>query len=161
VRSFSGEDTAGVAFRFENNAVGTAFVSDCVPSVSAYEAVTGENPLIPHDFGNCYQFYGTQASLLFPQLKKLFYSDVTQLGWHYPITEQGLKVMQGDDPYVKEFRHFARVVRGDESPRISGEDARRTLEVTWRSTIRRNRATGPAPRRRTGRAVRRRKSNVP
>jgi predicted dehydrogenase len=130
VRSFSVEDTAGVTFRFENNAVGTAFLSDCVPSMSAYEATTGENPLIPHDFGNCYQFYGTQASLLFPQLKKLFYSDPTKLGWHHPITEQELKVVQTEDPYVKEFKHFARVVRGDESARISGEDARRTLEVT-------------------------------
>jgi predicted dehydrogenase len=130
VRNFSVEDTAGVTFRFENGAVGTAFVSDCVPSLSAYEATTGENPLIPHDFGNCYHFYGTDASLLFPQMKKLFYSDPANLGWHYPITEQGLKVVQGDDPYVKEFRHFANVIRGEEAPRISGEDGRRTLEVT-------------------------------
>jgi predicted dehydrogenase len=130
VRNFSVEDTAGVTFRFENGAVGTAFVSDCVPSLSAYEATTGENPLIPHDFGNCYHFYGTEASLLFPQMKRLFYSDPTKLGWHYPITEQGIKVVQTEDPYLKEFRHFAKVVRGEETPRISGEDARRTLEVT-------------------------------
>jgi predicted dehydrogenase len=130
VRDFSVEDTAGVTFRFGNGAVGTAFVSDCVPSLSAYEATTGENSLIPHDFGNCYHFYGTDASLLFPQLKKLFYSDPARLGWHYPITEQGLKVTREDDPYVKEFRHFSKVIRGEESPRISGEDGRRTLEVT-------------------------------
>ena len=130
VRNFSIEDTAGITFRFANGAVGTAFVSDCVPSLSAYEATTGENPLIPNDFGNCYHFYGTDASLLFPQLKKLFYSDPARLGWHYPITEQGVKVSHEDDPYVKEFRHFAKVIRGEESPRISGEDGRRTLEVT-------------------------------
>jgi predicted dehydrogenase len=130
VRNFAVEDTAVVSFRFGNGAVGTAFVSDCVPSLSAYEATTGENPLIPHDFGNCYHFYGTDASLLFPQLKKLYYSDPTKLGWHYPITEQGAKVSHEDDPYVNEFRHFVRVIRGEESPRISGEDGRRTLEVT-------------------------------
>jgi predicted dehydrogenase len=130
VRDFSVEDTAGVSFRFENGAVGTAFISDCTPSLSAYEATTGENPLIPHDFGNCYQFFGTEGSLLFPQLKKLFYSEPAKLGWHYPITEQGVKVSHEDDPYMKEFRHFAKVIRGEESPRISGEDGRRTLEVT-------------------------------
>jgi predicted dehydrogenase len=130
VRNFSVEDTASVTFRFESGAVGTAFVSDCVPSLSAYEARTGENPLIYHDYGNCYQFYGTEASLLFPQMKKLFYSDPAKLGWHHPITEQGLKVVQAEDPYVKEFRHFARVIRDEEPPRISGEDGRRTLEVT-------------------------------
>jgi predicted dehydrogenase len=129
-RNFSVEDTAGITFRFENGAVGTVFVSDCAPSLSAYEATTGENPFIYHDFGNCYQFYGSEASLLFPQMKKLFYSDPVKLGWHHPITEQGLKVIQGDDPYVKEFRHFSRVISGEEPSRISGEDARRTLEVT-------------------------------
>jgi predicted dehydrogenase len=130
VRSFAVEDTAAATFRFENGAVGTSFVSDCVPSSSAYEATTGENPLIPHDFGNCYQFFGTKASLLFPQLKRLFYSDPAKCGWHHPISEQGVNVIAGDDPYVKEFRHFTRVIRGEESPRISGEDGRRTLEVT-------------------------------
>ncbi len=130
VRNFPVEDTAGVAFRFENGAVGSIFVSDCAPSLSAYEGTTGENPLIHHDFGNCYHFFGAKASLLFPQMKKLFYSDPTELGWHYPITGQGIKVAQIEDPYVKEFRHFARVVGGEEPSRISGEDARRTLEVT-------------------------------
>lgn len=130
VRRFAVEDTAAVTFRFESGAVGTAFVSDCAPSLSAYEATTGENPLVYHDFGNCYGFYGTKASLLFPQMKTCFYSDPAELGWHYPITEQGLKVPQEEDPYAKEFRHFSRVIRGEESPRISGEDGRRTLEVT-------------------------------
>jgi len=129
-RNFPVEDTAGVTLRFENGAVGSVFVSDCAPSVSAYEGTTGENPLVYHDVGNCYQFYGTEASLSFPQMKKLFYSDPAKLGWHHPITEQGLKVIQGDDPYVKEFRHFARVILGEEPPRISGEDGRKTLEVT-------------------------------
>jgi predicted dehydrogenase len=41
-----------------------------------------------------------------------------------------MKVVQTEDPYLQEFRHFARVIRGEEPPRISGEDARRTLEVT-------------------------------
>lgn len=130
VRNFPVEDTAGVILRFENGAVGSVFVSDCAPSVSAYEGTTGENPLVYHDFGNCYQFYGTEASLSFPQMKKLFYSDPAKLGWHYPITEQGVKVVQEVDPYVKEFRHFAKVILGEEPARISGEDARRTLEVT-------------------------------
>jgi predicted dehydrogenase len=130
VRNFAVEDTAGVTLRFENGAVASVFVSDCAPSLSAYESTTGENPLVYHDFGNCYHFFGTEASLSFPQMKKLFYSDPTKLGWHYPITEQGVKVVPTEDPYVKEFRHFARVVRGEETPRISGEDARRTLEVT-------------------------------
>jgi predicted dehydrogenase len=148
VRNFSVEDTAGVTLRFEDGAVGTVLVSDCSPSLSAYEATTGENPLIPHDYGNCYHFYGTEASLLFPQMKKLFYSDPAKLGWHYPITEQGVKVPQDDDPYVKEFRHFAKVIRGEEPSRISGEDGRKTLEVTL--AIQRSGETGQPVRLRGG-----------
>jgi predicted dehydrogenase len=129
-RKFPVEDTAAITVRFENGAVGTIFVCDCTPSLLAYEATTGENPLVYHDFGNCYQFFGTKASLVFPQMKKLFYADSMKLGWHFPITEQGVKVAQAEDPYVKEFKHFAKVIRGQESPRISGEDARRTLQVT-------------------------------
>jgi predicted dehydrogenase len=140
VRSFGVEDTASVTLRFADGAVGAVFVSDCVPSSSAYEATTGENPLIPHDFGNCYQFFGTKASLLFPQLQKRFYSDPAKCGWHHPISEHVVNVIEADDPYVKEFRHFARVVRGEESPRISGEDGRRTLEVTL--AVRRSGETG-------------------
>jgi predicted dehydrogenase len=38
--------------------------------------------------------------------------------------------MAREDPYIKEFSHFCRVVLGEEAPRTSGEDGRRTLEVT-------------------------------
>jgi len=62
-------------------------------------------------------------------MKRLFYSDPAKAGWNHPITEQGVKVIR-EDPYVKEFRHFCKVILGEETPRISGEDGRRTLEVT-------------------------------
>jgi predicted dehydrogenase len=130
VRNFAVEDTAAVTLRFVGGAVGTAFVSDCTPSRSAYEATTGENPSIPYEYGTCYQFFGTQASLRFPELKRLFYVDPAKRGWHHPIAEQGVGALRNDDPYAKEFGHFARVIRGEEPPRISGEDGRRTLEVT-------------------------------
>ena len=47
----------------------------------------------------------------------------------FSVTEKGYKISR-EDPYIKEFNHFCRVVLGKEDPRISGEDARRTLEVT-------------------------------
>ena len=128
-RKFPVEDTASVALRFENGALGTIFLSDCTPSMTSWEATTGENPLVYHDLGNCCHFFGTEASLVFPQMKKLYYSDRTHAGWNYPIAKQGVDVVR-EDPYVKEFRHFFKVILGEESPRTSGEDGRRTLEVT-------------------------------
>jgi predicted dehydrogenase len=140
VRRFPVEDTAAVALRFQGGAVGTIFLSDCTPSVTAYEGTTGENPLIYHDVGNCYQFYGTKASLRFPQMKVLFYPDPARMGWHHPITEQGVAVRQDVDPYTKELTHFVRVILGLEPPRIPGEDARMTLAVTL--AIQRSAETG-------------------
>jgi predicted dehydrogenase len=129
VRNFPVEDTASITLRFRSGALGTIFLSDCTPSLTSWEGTTGENPLLYHDFGNCYNFFGTNASLLFPQMKRRYYSDPAKVGWNYPVTEQGYKIAR-EDPYIKEFSHFCRVIEGKEAPRISGEDGRRTLEVT-------------------------------
>lgn len=129
VRNFPVEDTAGITLRFKNGAVGTIFLTDCTPSLTSWEGTTGENPLLYSDFGNCYNFFGTEASLLFPQMKRRYYADPTKAGWNYPVTEQGYKIVR-EDPYIKEFSHFCRVIQGKEVPRISGEDGKRTLEVT-------------------------------
>jgi predicted dehydrogenase len=129
IRNFPVEDTASITLRFKNGALGTIFISDCTPSMTSWEGTTGENPLMYYDFGNCYNFFGTDGSLLFPQMKRLYYSDASKVGWNYAITEQGYKMVR-EDPYVKEFSHFCRVVLGEENPRTSGEDGRRTLEVT-------------------------------
>lgn len=129
VRNFPVEDTAGVALRFKNGALGTIFLSDCTPSLTSWEGTTGENPYLYSDFGNCYQFFGTEASLLFPQMKRRYYSDPAKAGWNYPVTEQGYKIAR-EDPYIKEFSNFCRVIQGKEIPRISGEDGKKTLEAT-------------------------------
>ena len=129
IRNFPVEDTAGITLRFKNGALGTIFLSDGTPSLTSWEGTTGENPLLYHDFGNCYQFFGTDASLLFPQMKRRYYSDPAKTGWNYPVTEHGYKVPR-EDPYIKEFSHFCRVIEGKESPRTSGEDGKRTLAVT-------------------------------
>lgn len=139
VRNFPVEDTAVITLRFRNGALGTIFLSDCTPSLTSWEGTTGENPFLYSDFGNCHEFFGTEASLLFPQLKRRYYADPAKTGWNYPITEQGYKIPR-EDPYIKEFNHFCRVVLGREIPRISGEDARKTLEVTL--AIRRSGETG-------------------
>jgi predicted dehydrogenase len=129
IRNFPVEDTASITLRFRNGAVGTIFLTDCSPSLTSWEGTTGENPLLYSDFGNCYNFFGTEASLLFPQMKKRYYADPAKSGWNYPMTEQGYKIAR-EDPYVKEFSHFCRVVQGKEVSRISGEDGKRTLEAT-------------------------------
>lgn len=113
VRKFPVEDSASVALRFENDALGNILVSDCVPSVYAYESTTKENPFYFHVKENCYYFFGTEASLVFPQLKKRYYPRPDKAGWQYPIIEENIKVVRSD-PYLKQLRHFCKVCTGEE-----------------------------------------------
>jgi len=139
VRNFPVEDTAAITLHFKNGALGTIFLTDSTPSLTSWEGTSRENNLLYSDFGNCCNFFGTKASLLFPQMKRLYYTDPQKAEWKYPITEQGYKIVR-EDPYIKEFRHFCRVILGKEIPQISGEDGKRTLEVTL--AIRRSGVTG-------------------
>jgi predicted dehydrogenase len=61
-------------------------------------------------------------------MNKLYYPDGSKLGWHTPISGEKIKVVSGD-PIERELRHFCKVVSGEEPPRISGEEGKRTLEV--------------------------------
>ena len=130
VRKFPVEDSASVSLRFEDGAIGSILVSDCVPSMWSYEATTGENPHFFHNLDpeNCYYFFGTKASFAFPCLKKVFYPRHAKSGWQYPISTEEIEVVRSD-PYQEQLKHFCHVVKGIESPRITGEDAKKTLEV--------------------------------
>jgi predicted dehydrogenase len=127
VRGFEVEDSAAVTFRFASGALGTATVSDAVASPWSWEVSSGENPAYPRQQENCYLFSGTEASLALPALELWSYQN--KRGWHAPLSRERLQVAD-EDPLVRQMRHFCRVVRGQEKPRISGTDATRTLAVT-------------------------------
>jgi predicted dehydrogenase len=128
-RKFEVADSVGISLRMENDALATIFFSDCVPSPIGYEANTGENLFFYHSQKTCYHYFGTEGTLTFPQLRKTFYSDPAKAGWQYPLSETGLKIDR-EDPYERQLRHFGRVIQGKELPICSGEDARKTLQVT-------------------------------
>jgi len=127
-RGLKVEDSASIVLRMENGALANVFLSDCVPANTSYEGTTGENPNFFNSPANCYHFFGTEASILFPQMKKLSYPDSSKVGWEFPIFEEEIKVTR-EDPITRELRHFCKVVAGEEAPRTSAVDGRRTLEV--------------------------------
>ena len=128
VRKLPVEDSASVSLRFDCGAVGTVLISDCVSSIWSYEANTGENPYYFHSSENCYYFFGTEASFVFPRLKKVYYPNPDKAGWQYPILAEEVEVVRAD-PLREQLKHFCKVVKGLESPRTTGEDAKKTLEV--------------------------------
>ena len=125
-RGFDVEDTAAVALRFRNGALGTLTVSDAVPAPWSWELASGENPVYPRQDENCYFFTGTQGSLAVPSLDLWSYKG--NKGWYQPLSRERLQV-ENEDPQARQLQHFCRVIRGEEKPRIDGADATRTLEV--------------------------------
>jgi predicted dehydrogenase len=128
-RNFEVEDSLSVSVKLESGALASIFMSDAAPSLWAYEATTGENPFFFHSTENCYYIFGTDASLAFPHLRKIYYQSRSKKGWQHPIIVEEVKV-PWVDPYEEQLKHFCRVVQGVETPRTSGEDARKTLEIT-------------------------------
>lgn len=127
-RGFEVEDTVSVSVRFKDGALASILMSDTAPSLWGYECTTGENPFFYPTRGDIYHYLGTKASLTFPGLVKVHYADQAKVGWQHPISTTQIEAPK-HDTYVEQMRHFCRVVKGEEEPRTSGEDGRRTLEV--------------------------------
>jgi predicted dehydrogenase len=127
VRGFDVEDSASVVLRFEAGALGSITLSDAVPAPWSWELASGENPAYPRQYENCYFFGGTRGSLALPRMELWSYQ--AQKGWHAPLDKEVLS-LAAEDPQVRQLHHFCRVIRGEEEPRIGGEDALRTLAAT-------------------------------
>lgn len=129
VRGLEVEDTASVVVHFENGALGTIILSDAVPSPWSYEATAGENPAFFNTNENCYHFFGTEASLTFPRMEIWRYENAGKSGWQFPLTRKARPV-EPQDPLVAQLDHFCQVIAGEESPRVTGRDAVKTLSCT-------------------------------
>jgi predicted dehydrogenase len=117
-----------VTLRFLNGALGTVVTSDCVPSRWSYEATTGENPDYFRTHEDCYLFFGTEGTLAFPSMKRVYYASSSAAGWQQPLQTDDIPI-KGKDPLVRQIEHFCAVIREEEAPRTGGDDALRTLAV--------------------------------
>jgi predicted dehydrogenase len=128
IRKFEVEDTVSISLRFKDGTPASILMSDAAPSLWGYECTMGENPFFFHTEGNIYHYLGTKASLTFPGMLKVYYADPTKVGWQHPLTTTRLPI-KSKDPYPDQLKHFCRVIRGEETPRTSGEDALQSLRV--------------------------------
>ncbi len=125
-RGHAVEDSAAVTLVFENGALGTLTVSDAVAAPWSWEIASGDNPVYPRQPENCYFFAGAGGSLALPGMDLWSYKGKS--GWYAPLTKETIAVAD-EDPQVRQLRHFIRVARGEETPRVSGADATHTLAV--------------------------------
>lgn len=123
-RGYPVEDTFAATMRFANGALGTLTVSDAVQGPWAWELTSREEPEFAWENENAMLVCGTQSSLAIPSLER----------WHNERgggrgdpTVRSRLYYRPADPMHEELTHFARVIRGEEMPLVSAEDATRTL----------------------------------
>lgn len=126
-RGFEVEDSAVATVRFDSGALGTITLSDAASSPWNWEATARENPFFaPYDT-DAYFIMGTKASLSLPRLQ--LFSHAGGVGdWTKPFVCEVQGVREGL-PHRLQLKHFERVIRGEETPLVTPEDAIRTLEV--------------------------------
>ena len=131
VRGHEVEDTAVVALRFRNGALGTVTVSDTAAAPWNWDLAAGEAERFPRQDINAHYYSGTEGSLTLPRLEVWRYraDQGPAQGWHDPLTMERTAVHTGC-PYAEQLRHFAAVVAGEEAPVCSALDGMRTLEAT-------------------------------
>jgi len=131
VRGFEVEDTAVVALRFRNGALGTVTVSDTAAAPWNWDLGVGEAERFPRQDINAHFYSGTQGSLTLPRLEVWRYrqDEGPAQGWHDPLTQERTALHIGC-PYTEQLRHFAALIEGKEAPVCSALDGLRTLEAT-------------------------------
>jgi len=123
-RGFAVEDTIAVTLRFKSGALGTLTISDAVQASWAWELSSGEDVRYAQELTDAILICGTKGSLALPTLH--MHWNEHGGGEQDPLLRKRLPIVPAD-PWYEEVRHFARVIRGEDKPLVTAEDATRTL----------------------------------
>lgn len=130
-RGFVIEDTAAMAFRFGNGALGSFLISDAGAAPFSFEAATGENPAIAASGQDYIRIVGTEGTLEFPSLTLWGRSGPGEIEWSKPLLRNDSPAFAKVDPLLEQVNRFAAVVGGGEdSVLCTGADGIAALEMT-------------------------------
>ncbi len=126
MRGFENEDVAAAVLRFKSGAIATITVSDAVVSPWSWELTAGENPAYPKTAQSCLLIGGSDGSLSIPDLQ--VWTHAEPKSWWSPIAAQSFP-HELSDPLVNQLNHFASVIKGHETPLVSGLEGMKSLQV--------------------------------
>lgn len=126
-RGHSAEEGAAITLRFGSGVVGTFVLSDAVVSPHNFESGTGENPTIPREGRDSYRIFGSEGSLSFPDMTRWTYAGKSS--WTEQLVSECIDVPNLRTPFELQIEHFARVIRGEETPNCTGSDGLRAVKV--------------------------------
>lgn len=128
-RTFAFDDSAAMLLHFDNGALGTLVLSESTASPWSWEASVSDGLSYRNAGQDHATFLGTEASLSFPSLTSWRYDEREgEPGWDSSLHSSRLHTTR-TNPYLEQLSHFARVVRGHETPLASGEEALRSQVV--------------------------------
>jgi len=135
-RGLAIEDTAAIALRFDNGALGSILMSDAGASPWSFEAATGENPTIAASGEDYLRFTGTEGALAFPSLTAWGRSGPGEIEWGRPLARSDGPAFARVDPLREQIDRFAAVVAGGEDDTLcTGPQGRDALEMTLAAAL--------------------------
>lgn len=135
-RGFEIEDTAAIAFRFANGALGSFLISDAGASPWSFEAASHENPAIA-GYGEDYlRITGSAGALAFPSLTRWGGAGPGEIEWSRPMRRHEGQSFARIDPLRAQIERFAAVVAGGEdSVLCTGADGIAAMEMTLAAAL--------------------------
>lgn len=109
--------------------MGTLLLTDAGLSPWTIEQGSEENPIFPQTGQNAYRLIGTKGSLELPVLRTWLPCTAGEIGWDKPLAAADIAPLYRD-PFAAQLRHFQRLIRLDEAPRVSVLDGANTLAAT-------------------------------
>ena len=127
-QNYEKEDAAAISMQFENQAIGTFFLSDRTPSPWSWEFALGENLALPKSSQNSIRFMGSKGALEFPNLV-LWQHKSADGHWQDEIIPQPIET-DFIDAYVAQAAHLCQVAQGKAHPLITALDASISVKAT-------------------------------
>lgn len=130
------EDSAAMAFRFANGALGSFLMSDAGASPWSFEAATGENPAIATSGQDYIRITGTTGALSFPSLTRWGRSGPGEIEWSKPLKAKAGPQFVPVDPLLEQIGRFANVTAGGtDTVLCTGTDGVKALEMTLAAAL--------------------------
>lgn len=130
------EDTAALAFRFENGALGSFLMSDAGASPWSFEATSSENPAIAGSDQDYLRFTGPLGALAFPSLTRWGASGPGEVEWSKPLKRIPGPQFDRIDPIRAQIDRFAALLGGgSDSVLCRPEDGYAALEMTLATAL--------------------------
>jgi len=127
-RGFAVEDTAAIALRFANGALGTLIVSDSAAAPNSWEQTSGEDPAFARYPGQgCYLVAGDRGTLVLPTMQ--LFSHAGERSWNVAM-DSSVVLPEPTDPLASQLGHFCAIIRGQAEPLVTLADGALSLAAT-------------------------------